>query len=186
MNRHHLLLTDEETALLNDIDFAPHRLDLEGQDAAYEANDQAIPALLKSLHERDAIPRARLSYWNDPKYNIDRTKLSHKGIFESNGCAGADIYTHPHFLPFLRYFLFGADLPDAIIEAFEQKVGNPDWVTSGDIVPMGKHARTLAREYNLDRLHAAEEFYKLCLDIGLQQSTGRMVRDAVMRLRRRS
>ena len=184
MNRHHLVLTEEEITLLHKINFEPHRLSLGNRHAAYEANDRAIPALLKSLEERDGIPRVRLNYWNDPKYNTYRGKLSHKGIFERNGCTGADIYEHPHFLPYLHYFLFGADLPNEIIQDFEQRVGNPAWVTSSDVVPIGKYARTLARENGLDKGHAAEEFYRLCLDIGLERHVASMVRRAVMQLRR--
>ena len=79
-------------------------------------------ALLRFLHERGAIPGARLGYWNAPHYNTDRRiKVSYQGIFERSGNTGDEIYTHPHFLPFLRNVLFGADLPGVIIEAFEQK-----------------------------------------------------------------
>ena len=38
MNRHHLVLTDEETALFEDIDFAPH-LKSENQRSACQANE---------------------------------------------------------------------------------------------------------------------------------------------------
>ena len=91
-------------------------------------------------------------------------------MFERNGCTGQEIYTHPHFIPYLRYFLFGADLPDAVIAKFEEKVGNPDWVTSGDIVPIGKCARDLARQYRLDQADTPEEFFRLCLDMGLRSN----------------
>lgn len=58
---------------------------------------------------------------NDPRYHLGRIKASHKGLFERNGCQGSDIYTL--LLPQLRYFLFGAELPDAVITAFEEKGG---------------------------------------------------------------
>ena len=70
-----------------------------------------------------------------------------------------------------------------MIAKFEAQVGNPDWVTSGDIVPMGTCARGLAREDRLDHRHAAAEFFKLCLDMGLGVDTAVSVRGAVMQLR---
>ena len=82
----------------------------------------------------------------------------------------------------LRFFLFGADLPDAVIAKFAEKVGIPLWVTSGDIVPIGKFARALAREYRLDQVRASEEFFKLCLDIGLDRSTAINVMRSVKKL----
>ena len=118
------------------------------------------------MFERDAIPEERLNYWTDPDYNTGQLKASNKGVFERNGCTGQEIYTHPHFIPYLRYFLFGADLPDAVIAKFEEKVGNPCRVTSSDIVPVSKCARAHARQHSLDRAHAGEEFFKLCLDMG--------------------
>ena len=104
-------------------------------------------------------------------------------MFERNGCTGQEIYTHPHFIPYLRYFLFGADLPDAVIPEFEERVGNLRWVTSGDIVPIGKSARDFARQHQLDRAHASEEFFKLCLDRGLGLSTAASVMHSVKQLR---
>ena len=183
LKKYHIELTDQEKALVETIDLrTSHRHHSEGH-AAYEANKQPILALLKSLSERHAIPEERLNYWRDPAYNTGRLKASHKGVFKRNGCTGQEIYTHPHFIPYLRYFLFGADLPDGVIGKFEEEVGNPCWVTSSDIVPIGKFARALVREHRLNRAHAPEEFFKLCLDIGLGLDTARSVRRSVMQLR---
>lgn len=183
MKKYHIELTEEEKALVEAIDFrVSHPKHDEGH-AAYQANKHPILVLLKSLDARGAIPQERLNYWNDPTYNTGRLKASNKGMFERNGCTGQDIYTHPHFIPYLRYFLFGAELPEVVIAAFEGKVGNPDWVTSSDIVPIGKCARDLARQHRLDRAHAPEEFFKLCLDMGLGLSTAVSVMRAVKQLR---
>ena len=183
MDKYHIALTDDERQLLARIDLRDvHRNHEEGH-AAYKANREPILALLKSLSGRNAVPRERLSYWNDPAYNSGRIKASHEGVFERNGCEGTDIYTHPHFLRFLRYFLFGAALPDPAITAFEEKVGNPEWVTSSDIVPMGKFARELTRRHGLQAAHASEEFFKLCLDMGLGLSTAQSVMRAVKQAR---
>ena len=184
MNRYHIELTSDESALVQAIDFRRRHRNHGEARAAYLANRRPILALLKSLSERDAIPMQRLKYWNDPDYIPDRRlKTSHKGLFERNGRVGDEIYTHAHFLPYLRYFLFGADLPHSAIENFERKVGNPDWITSGDIIPIGGCARDLARRHKLDNVHASEEFYKLCLDMGLQRYIARSVMNSVKKLR---
>ena len=184
MKKFHIELTTEEEALVDAIDLRRLHRNHDEARQAYLSNKQPILALLKSLSARSAIPEERVNYWSDPDYNSDRRfKASHKGLFERNGCVGQDIYTHLHFTPSLRYFLFGANLPDAVIATFEDKVGNPDWITSGDIIPIGTCARNLARRHRLDRYHAPEEFFKLCLDMGLGLSTARSVMHSVKKLR---
>ena len=183
MKKYHMELTDEEEALVETIDLRVSHVNHDEGHAAYQANRRPILALLQSLCERSAIPEERLKYWGVPDYNTGGRNMSKKGVFERNGCTGEDIYTHPHFIPYLRYFLFGAAVPDVVITKFEAKVGNPDWVTSSDIVPIGKCARDLTRQYRLDRKHAAEEFFKLCLDMGLGLNTAAIVRSSVMQLR---
>lgn len=186
MGKYHIELTDEEQELVDAITL---RMPLFGENQSdshsiYLANKRPIVALLKSLNKRGAIPEVRLKYWDDPDYNTDhRFKVSNKGLFERNGCMGQDIYTDPHFLPYLRYFLFGAELPDSVIVEFEKKVGNPNWLTSGDILPIGKFARKLVRQHDLDRRRAPEEFFKLCLDMGITLSYAESVMDSVKKAR---
>lgn len=184
MEKYHIKLTESEAALLAQIDLRVNHRDHDEGHAAYNANKQPILALLRSLSERDAVPQERRNFWNDPRYHTGRTKASHKGLFERNGCTGSDIYTHPHFIPYLRYFLFGPELPDAVISAFEEKVGNPKWVTSSDIVPLGRFARDLARQHHLNPSEASKEFFKLCLDMGLGIGTAESVMRSVNQLRR--
>ena len=183
MKKCHIQLTDEEASLLSQIDLRTTHQSHEDGHAAYNANKAPILSLVRSLSERGAVPQKRLSYWNDPDYHPGRLKASRQGVFERNRCVGEDIYTHPHFLAHLRYFLFGADLSDAVIAAFEEGVGNPKWVTSGDTAPMGKLARELTRRYGLDKSNAAEEFFKRCIDLGLGLSTACSVRQAVQQIR---
>ena len=94
------------------------------------------------------------------------------------------IFRHGNFVEYLRYFVYGPDLPKPIIEAFQQKVidcGEP--FTSGDSITVGNVARQLARSHGLEAGHAAEECYKLALDCGLDADDARSVRDAVKKLR---
>lgn len=183
MKKYHIELTEEEAGLLSKIDLRSHHQNHDEGHAAYLNNKEPILALLKSFSARRAVPEVRLSYWNDPNYRSGRIKSSRKGLFERNGRTGADVYTHPHFLEHLRYFLFGSELPDAVIEEFEAKVGNPEWVSSSDIVPIGKAARDLTRRYSLDIAGAPEEFFKLCLDMGLSLSTAESVMRSVKQVR---
>jgi hypothetical protein len=183
VNKYHIELTKEEAALLFQIDTRTSHASHEEGHAAYNANRKPILALVRSLSERRALPQERLSYWNDPAYNPGRIKASRKGVFERNGCKGEDIYIHPHFMRHLRYFLFGADLPENLILEFSQSVGDPSWVTSSDILPIGKRARDLARRYGLDMSGAAEEFFKLCLDMGLGVDTAGRVKRSVQQAR---
>lgn len=183
MKKYHIELTADEAALLSRIDLqVTHRSHDEGH-AAYNANKVPILALVRSLSDRQAIPQERRNYWNVPDYNSGRLQTSRKGVFERNGTLGEDIYVHPHFLPHLRYFLFGAKLPDEVITAFETGVGDPAWVSSSDIVSIGKLARDLTRRHGLDKSSAADEFFKLCLDMGLGLSTAQSVLRAVRHIR---
>jgi hypothetical protein len=183
MEKYHVGLTESETAIRAKINLTyDHRNHADGH-AAYKANAEPILALLKLLGERSAIPKERLNYWNEPRYNPGTIKASRKGLFERNGCRGSEIYTHPHFVRYLRHFLFGPELPDAVIAAFEEKVGNPEWVTSSDIVPIGKCARDLTRKHCLNKSDAHEEFFKLCLDMGLGRSTAESVMRSVKQVR---
>ncbi|MEM8579648.1 MAG: hypothetical protein AAF922_11505 [Pseudomonadota bacterium] len=117
-------LTNNESVILSGIELDQSALDHE----QYKLQGPMVLNLLKSLSERNAIPEVRLRYWSDAEYQIGRLKASHKGLLERNGRHGDDIYTHPHFLKYLRYFLFGAQLPAGAITEFEEVVGNPEWV----------------------------------------------------------
>ncbi len=110
-------------------------------------------------------------------------KGSYRELFIRNGNVGEEIYRHPHFLKFLSYFIYGAKLPEPVIKAFSDEVTKCEPVTSGDIVPLGKSARTQARLYRLSPHSAAEEFYKLALDCGLSQMYASAVRQSVKQAR---
>lgn len=185
MNRHHIVLTAEEQALVDKIDL---RLDIphhEDGHAIYLANRDFIPPLLKSLADRTAIPAQRIAYWTDPKFRSGRMKGAHRDIFARNGSRGKDAYTHPHFIPFLRYFLFGADLPALVIAEFEQKIGDPKWFGGSDIIGLAKETRAIVRRYNLKQYGYADEFHKLAIDNGLSHHDAESVRKAAAEAVRR-
>lgn len=170
-------LTKDESETLSGIELDQSALDHE----QYKRQAPLILELLRSLAERNAIPEIRLKYWSDPEYHIGRLKTSYKGRFERNGNQGDEIYIHPNFLPYLRYFLFGPQLPASAIGEFEKVVGNPEWVSSGDVTDISKGTRAIVRKYGLH--DDDEEFYRLALDIGLSQWFAKSVRDAVKQVR---
>lgn len=171
-------LTDEESSLLEGIELDAEHVDHE----VWKRRAPLVLKLMKSLRDRDAIPEVRKRYWSDPEFYLGRQQTSHKGAFERNGNTGKDIYTHPSFLKYLRYFLFGPQLPDAAISEFESIVGRPEWVTSGDLTHITKGTRVLVRKYGLQG--SDEEFYRLALDVGLDQSFAKAVRDAAKQVGR--
>lgn len=182
MNKYHIQLTEEESLVLNDITLHPP-CDADSNEW-YKTNERLIPRLMESLLNRKAIPEVRLSYFCDSKYQTDRRlKLSRRDIFEKNGTIGQDIYVHPHFLKYLRYFLFGACLPEIVITKFEAHYesvtkGN---LTSGDYDPIAKYAKKLSREYSLSQtgIDPREEFFKLCLDMGLSLFSANIIKDFI-------
>ncbi|WP_107339338.1 hypothetical protein [Agrobacterium pusense] len=181
--KHHLHLTEKERKILSRIDLRielPNNVD--GHEV-YLANCEPIMALLKSLSARSGIPERRLAYWTDPKFKPGRTKGSLRDLFARNGSSGREAYTHPHFLPVLRFFLFGADLPPASIEAFEAQVGNPKWFSGSDILGLTKKTRAIVRDFNLR--HHDDEFFKLAIDNGLNHSNAESVRKAAVEASRR-
>ena len=186
MEKYHIDLTDEEQALVERIQLSvPRFADVQ---KIYEANEQSVVALSRSLFGRGAIPEQRLKYCNDSEYNTGgRKRVSRKDAFERNGTEGDEMYAHLHFLPHLRYFLFGAELPDELIEMFEHGLEEkhilPEWFTSGDYSPTWKLARIAIREYGLERNKVADEFYKLCLDVGLGPYAAQTTRRDVKRIK---
>lgn len=179
MSKHHIPLTDEEKVLVEAIIFDWDRYSANVREI-YLNNRQPAVALMESLEERNAIPYVRWKYWNDPAYFPDRrVRSSRKGIFEGNGCTGQAIYEDLNFLPYLYYFLFGAKLPDAVISEFAEQVGPPDWITSGDLLPIYARARALVRRFRLGHYSVPDEFYKLSLDVGLDRYDALSVRREV-------
>lgn len=182
-DKYRLSFTDEEETLVAKIDLRErHRSHDEGR-KAYLDNQKPILELLASLDARGGVPEHRLRYWNNPEYNCGRVKGSRKSLFERNNCFGEEIYTHPHFIKHLRYILLGADLPDAVVAAFEREAGNPQWVSLSDAIPLGKFARKLVRQHGLDTADAPEEFFKLCLDMGLSLNVALSIMRSVKQAR---
>jgi hypothetical protein len=181
MNTTDIELTANEKTLLEVIDFdvPPRNRD----EKAVRSISDAAHDLMQSLLERNGIPTVRLRFFKDPALNPSGRGRSPLQVFNSNGTRGSAVYRHGHFLKYLRYFLFGPDLPSSVIKGFRQTVYECGTVTSGDIIPLGNSARQQARAHKLDAGRAADEFYKLALECGLKVFEARSIRNAVKRAR---
>ncbi len=137
----------------------------------------AMESLVSSLLDRHAVPEVRLRLFCDPDYAETGNKSSQQ-VFESNGTSGNDIFRHPHFIPYLRNFIHGPDLPEPTIEGL-CKILNDDMGTSGMIMDeYRKHARSCVRNCRLDPAKAATEFFRLGVEVGMEIHDARTLRDA--------
>ncbi len=172
-----LNLTEEEERLLGLVEsFDPHEIYADRMEKL-----EAASSLTKSLIRRCAIPKSRQAYLTRPKYNIG-TRMSKLEVFARNGTTGDAIFRHPNFLKYLRYLIFGPDLPKEVIEGFCELIDSCWGVTSGDVDKLWQYAKKATREFGLEKRRAAEEFYKLAIECG-QEGWARSIRDSVMRTR---
>ncbi len=138
--------------------------------------------LAESLLRRGAIPAVRLAYFTDADMNVGGRGKSRKQVFEGNGTKGAAIFRHAHFMEYLRYFIYGPDLPEPTVRGF-CKIVEDDAGTSGMLLSqITAFVRKEVRERRLDRRHAAAEFFKLANEVG-KPEMAETVRHAAMSVR---
>ena len=173
-------LAEHEVVQLKQIDF--NQLSHESLQRSCEASAKLMPLLL----QRKATPaqrlrlRLRLRYFDDPEFNGG--KKSRMQVFEGNGTSGVAIFGHGNFLPHLRYFIHGAALPEHIKVEMTTLVGDPSNFTGGDLEPICKLARQLARSLGVGA-SSAGKFFQLMYDIGLSPNDADSVRRAVLSVR---
>jgi hypothetical protein len=175
-----IVLTDEEQALWELIPFTTSWP--AGRPLITQESQEAAQDLTLSLLGRKAIPQARIRYFTDPELNVGSGRSRYE-VFEKNGTRGDEIFSHPAFFKYLRYFVLGPDLPTDTITRFREAVAECGPVTSGDAEGLEGKARSEVRGSGLERKAAAEEFFKLALELDLEAWMARGIRDAVMRLR---
>ncbi|MEH6435081.1 hypothetical protein [Massilia sp. DD77] len=147
-------LTERESELLSEIAFRYTSHD------ELRASLTPMAALTASLLERGAIPEVRLLYFTDPERNPGGRGKSRQQIFERNGTSEAEISAHPHFLKYLKYFIYGPDLPLSIVAKFKETMSFSGYLTAGDINDLVPAARAAVRSARLSPHEAAEEFHK--------------------------
>jgi hypothetical protein len=120
-------LTEAERMLADGIVFDVLNTRLEFKQAI--VNGETAASLMHSLMKREAIPQSRLLYFADADYNPGKSKAPRADLFLRNAGTVEEMYRHPHLLPYLPYFVYGADLPPALKDAFLAKAKDY-WVTS--------------------------------------------------------
>jgi hypothetical protein len=179
-NPHAIVLAAAEQILLDQIELDALAL----RDHVHtKQNGELVCKLMRSLVAREAIPAQRMSWFTNADYHIGGRGSSRRDVFERNGRTGAEILEHPHFLKYVRYFVYGPDLPGSVVEAFAERIAECGHVTSSDILPIAKFARQQARTQRLDPRAASEEFFKLALEHGWGSDCAVFVRDQVRTLR---
>jgi hypothetical protein len=104
-------------------------------------------------------------------------------VFEANGVSGVEIFRHVHFIPYLRHFIDGPNLPNDVIAGL-LRILNEDSGTSGMVMDQYRRfARSSIRTRRLNRTEAATEFFRLGVEIGMSVSAARTLRDAALSAR---
>jgi hypothetical protein len=153
-----------------------------GEAADRQTHLERTAELAELLIARNAIPKVRLAYFDDPQMNIGGYGKSRRKKFERNGTAGRDIWCHPHFVPYLRYFIHGPDLPSQTIGRFCSIIEEHNgtfWMLLEQVLAF---VREEIRAKCLEPGHAAEEFFKLAQEIG-QPKLALPIRSAAKGLR---
>jgi hypothetical protein len=175
-------LEADEAKILKGLSFDP--LSFQNDHEGFLRNADLAHQLATSLIERKGIPEHRMRYFTDPEYYPGGRGRSRHDSFVRHGNDDDETLRHPHFLKYLRYFVHGADLPVAIIQQYADAVEHCGMVTSSDIPELGAKARSLARNHGIEGGAAADEFFKLSLDLGLSAGQSARIRESVKQLRR--
>lgn len=125
-------------------------------------NFERVGQLSESLIRRKAIPKIRGDVWSKPDMNPGGRGKSRQEVFESNGCHGTEIIRHPHFMPHLRYFILGPDLPPDTIKRFAEAVDD----LGADVDSITRFVRNEVRTRGLRNDRADDEFFKLAHELG--------------------
>jgi hypothetical protein len=120
-----------------------------------------------------------LHYFADPAFNPSNTRSSKRDLFLRNAGTEEKMYTHPHFWPYLLYFIYGPDLPRPVQGEFYAAACE----TFRDWDALRKLARKQAHELPVEKTSKAEMFFQLALDCGCDLSEALGVRTAVMKIR---
>lgn len=171
-------LNEYEESLIKNIDF-----DITNKNNIKKSGENILKLipLIKSK-----IPKIRWDYFSEPEHCIGCRKKSRIQILEENGNKSIeDIFTHPHFFRYLKYFIYGPDLPEDVIKEFRSCAeyrfhGN-------DFEAYCKKTRELVRKFNLklDFLGGKDVFYQLALEFEETRIYAKEIRDCANQTSRR-
>jgi len=139
--------------------------------------------LTNALLERKAIPEARLRYFSDPEFNPSGRGKSRLQGFGRNGTSETEVSSHPNFIKFLDYFIFGPNLPEEVMHDFIVSVVCSEHISLRDIQEYAPKARAFVRSAGIEAHAAAEEFFKLAVENGASPATAASLRSSVLAVR---
>ncbi len=152
-------LTPEEQARLANIEL--EALNVDNGQATWD-NCERAAQLTEILLQRNAIPTIRKDVFAKDEYATGRGP-SVSEQYRRNGNSYAQTLRHPQFLAWLRYFIYGPNLPADMIRRFQEKVKELGPLTSGDSEMLRHFIRQLTRQFGLKKSDANEVF-KLVLE----------------------
>lgn len=124
-------------------------------------------SLMQSLLDRNAIPKVRIKYFTLPEYHLPTSRKSRQQVFEHNGKSGSRIFEDPAFLKYLKYFIYGAELPWELKVDLKAAKSNAYYENEfvDDACSIVKSHRP---QITLENEILAEEVFKYTLDIGVE------------------
>lgn len=181
MHQPDIELSDVENVLLAQIDFNwdTRRHGLEG----FARNSENVAQLVSALLARNAIPKHRLKYFNDPAYRMGRIKGSRRDLYLRNRNIDEDILRSYSFLKEAGYFVCGPDLPAEAITEFRQAATRFGHVGPSDSIELANLARRQVRTHGLLPHEVAEEYSKLALDCGIWVGHALHVEERICKMR---
>lgn len=170
-------LNESELSLIGRLEFDQAKLTHETR----QTNGEVAYSLFQSLSQREAIPKQRVDWFCNENFNFGRLKGSRKDNFLRNAHSEEEMYRDSDFLEVLRYFIFGANLPKDIKVDFIEFYKRKGVSSLDNIFDFGNWARAKSAVLEMDKHDAADEFYKLSLDVGMYYKHARTVYDIVRR-----
>jgi hypothetical protein len=138
--------------------------------------------LMLMLERRSAIPDRRMQCFDSPGWGAGVTRSWRQKFLEGD-TDGTGIYDRFNFLQHLRFFIHGANLPQEIIGRMQKQVGNR-YASENDLGALRKLAIELARNLGRDE-RDAENFMRLCADLGLKTRDADSIRRAIKTVKAR-
>lgn len=141
---------------------------------------QALSLLIKSLIKAKKITTSRANYFTLPEYNISSPKTSRKEWFERNGTVGEAIYGHPHIIPYVRYFVEGANVSDTIKKNAQEMIVLAPYKDHGCDVFFNylKASQLIPKNLN-ERNTFSDEIFKLVIDADVDITTATRIRNRI-------
>ena len=165
-------LTDFEISLFDSIVFPP---DDDGLDEQGTANNVELARILAvSLMERDAVPKHRRKFFDEPEHNMGQSQ-SVRAVLQARNGAGDQLYEQSGFLKYLRYFICGPELPEKVERAFRRELEERGGTGHRRLV--GK-VKEMTRNINATE-DQREKFYQQALEFGLDAEAAREIAMAV-------